>query len=164
MWEVAVVTLLLALIACGPTEAPAPPPAEPVAAPAAPPEAPVEAGKLAVAVAPEGAKVFFVEPLDGAAVKSPVKLVFGLDGMALKPAGDGTPASGHHHVVIDGEPLVAGTVVPSDATHVHFGKAQTETTVELAPGPHKLTLQFADANHVSYGAALSQTITVTVQP
>lgn len=158
------VALILALFACASVEAP--PPAEPVAVvPVAAPEAaPVEAAKLAVPVAPEGAKVFFVEPLEGAAVKSPVKLVFGLEGMALKPAGDSTPASGHHHVVIDAEPLAAGTVVPSDATHVHFGKAQTETTVELAPGAHKLTLQFADANHVSYGPALSQTITVTVQP
>lgn len=152
--------LFFAVFACAPAEVPPPVAAEPVVvAPVV-----VEPASPAAPVIPEGAKVFFVEPLDGATVKSPVKIVFGLEGMALKPAGDVTPASGHHHVVIDAEPLAAGTVVPSDGQHVHFGKAQTETTLELTPGPHKLALQFADANHVSYGPGLSQTITVTVAP
>ena len=73
---------------------------------------------------------------------------------------DGT---GHHHLIIDGHPVEAGKAVPADATHLHFGKGQTETTLKLAPGPHTLTLQFADGLHQSYGPEMSATITVTVK-
>jgi len=37
--------------------------------------------------------------------------------------------------------------VPFDDTHLHFGKGQTEASIVLAPGKHKLTLQFANALH-----------------
>jgi len=53
--------------------------------------------------------------------------------------------------------------VPKDATHLHFGKAQSSTEVTLAPGKHVLTLQFADGIHRSYGSQLATTITVTVK-
>ena len=35
--------------------------------------------------------------------------------------------------------------------------------MKLEPGTHTLTLQFADGNHNSYGEAMSETITVTVE-
>ena len=41
----------------------------------------------------------------------------------------------------------AGTEIPFDETHLHFGKGQTEAALTLAPGKHKLTLQFANALH-----------------
>jgi len=59
--------------------------------------------------------------------------------------------------------LPVGTVVPKDSTHLHFGKGQTETTVQLTPGKHKLTLQFADGLHRSYGGKLATTISVNVK-
>lgn len=108
-------------------------------------------------------RAFFVEPRDGATVSSPVQVKFGLEGMALKPAGDMTPASGHHHLLIDGKPLPQGEVVPTSEQALHFGKGQTETVVNLPPGPHTLTLQFADGAHRSYGPRLSQTITIHVK-
>jgi len=55
-----------------------------------------------------------------------------------------------------------GTSIPADAQNLHFGKGQTETTVELSPGQHQLTLQFGNGAHQSYGDAMSKTITVTV--
>ena len=54
-------------------------------------------------------------------------------------------------------------MVPADATHLHFGKGQTETMLKLTPGKHTLTLQFADGAHQSYGPDLSSTITVEVK-
>ena len=51
-----------------------------------------------------------------------------------------------------------------DRTHIHFGGGQTEADVELTPGEHTLTLQFANGMHQSYGADWSKTITVTVAP
>ena len=37
------------------------------------------------------ARVYFEAPSDGATVSNPVHVKFGLEGMALKPAGDMTP-------------------------------------------------------------------------
>jgi hypothetical protein len=113
---------------------------------------------------PAGAKVFFKNLKDGQTVKSPVKIEFGVEGIALDTAGAIKPASGHHHLLIDaGDSIAAGTVVPKDSTHLHFGKAQTGAEVKLTPGEHKLTLQYADGIHRSYGAKLSATIKVKVQ-
>nr|WP_301234598.1 DUF4399 domain-containing protein [Pandoraea cepalis] len=108
-------------------------------------------------------RVFFVAPTDGATVSNPVAVNFGVEGMAIKPAGDMTPNTGHHHLIIDGDPIPAGQVVPTDDTHLHFGKGQTETSVNLTPGDHTLTLQFANGAHQSYGPAMSQTIKVHVK-
>jgi len=117
----------------------------------------------AMEMAPEGAKVFFKNLKDGQSVKSPFKVEMGVSGIALDTAGALKPASGHHHLLVDADSIPAGTVVPKDSTHLHFGKAQTETTLTLTPGKHKLTLQYADGIHRSYGAKLSATITVDVK-
>jgi hypothetical protein len=107
--------------------------------------------------------IAIVEPADGATVSSPVKLRFAVQGMSVAPAGDVVPNSGHHHLLIDTGPIPAGEVVPSDATHLHFGDGRTVVEVTLSPGTHKLTAQFADGAHHSFGPAMSQTVTVTVK-
>lgn len=113
---------------------------------------------------PAGAKVYFKNLKDGASVKSPFKVEFGVDGIKLDTAGPIVAGSGHHHLLIDAEDsLAAGTVVAKDDKHLHFGKAQKETEVTLPPGKHKLTLQYADGIHRSYGGLLSKTISVTVK-
>jgi hypothetical protein len=113
---------------------------------------------------PKGAKVFFVNLKNGQKVKSPFKVQMGVSGIALDSAGVIKPASGHHHILIDnGDSLALGTVVPKDSTHLHFGNAQKETELKLTPGQHKLTLQYADGIHRSYGGKLASTVTVTVQ-
>lgn len=117
-------------------------------------------------VAIEGTpKVMFLEPADGAKVKSPVAMKFGLEGLKIRPAMEDPldKTTGHHHVVVDGKPIALGKVVPADDTHIHYGKGQTEATLELTPGKHTLTLQLADGAHLSYGEALSHTITVEVE-
>jgi hypothetical protein len=108
-------------------------------------------------------KIFFVEPSDGATVKSEFTIKFGLEGMKISKAGDVTPGTGHHHLIIDGKPVEKGALVPTDDNHRHFGLGQTETKITLPKGEHTLTLQFADGNHMSYGPALSQTIKITVK-
>ena len=107
--------------------------------------------------------VFFVQPTEGATVTSPFKVVFGVKGMAVEPAGDIKPDSGHHHLLINLDATKAGEGIPVDETHLHFGKAQTETEVKLPPGSYKLTLQFANGAHVSYGPAMAATIHVNVK-
>lgn len=118
----------------------------------------------AVPPVPAGAKVFFKNLKDGETVKSPLKVEMGIDGLKLDTAGAIVAGTGHHHLLIDaGDSIPAGTVVPKDATHLHFGKAQSSADVPLTPGKHVLTLQFADGIHRSYGAQLAATITVNVK-
>jgi len=112
---------------------------------------------------PEGAKVFFVSPQDGATVTSPVKIQMGVEGMEVQPAGQIKDGSGHHHIVIDADPIAKGTLVPADEQHKHFGKGQTETELTLTPGQHTLQLQFANGVHLSYGEQMSSKITITVE-
>lgn len=110
----------------------------------------------------EEAKVFFIEPADGATVESPFKIKMGVSGMEVKPAGETVEGTGHHHLIINGGALQAGKIVPSDEKHLHYGKGQTEAELELEPGEYDLTLQFADGVHASYGKPLSSTIHITV--
>ena len=122
------------------------------------------AGVPALAAVPAGAKVFFKNLKDGQTVTSPFKVEMGIEGLALDSAGALKPGSGHHHLLIDaGDSIPAGQVVPKDASHMHFGKAQSSTDVTLPAGKHVLTLQYADGIHRSYGAKLAATITVTVK-
>ena len=153
--------LLMTLFACGGDDASAPVEEAPAAEEAAA-EAPA-ADAPAAEAEDETAKVFFIEPTDGATVKSPVKIRMGLAGMSVKPAGTMEEGTGHHHVIIGPAGVEEGTVIPADETHIHFGLGQTEAEVELKPGEHKLTLQFADGAHTSYGEGLASTITITVE-
>ena len=116
---------------------------------------------LAVAGPDKG--VSFIQPMDGAVVGRQVKVVMGVRGMRVEPAGEVRPDRGHHHLIIDGGPIAAGKAVPKDERHRHFGKGQTQAVIELSPGPHTLTLQFADGHHRSYGPTMSQTIHITVK-
>ena len=111
------------------------------------------------------APVRFVMPADGAVVTSPFKVVFGVTGLEVKPAGEEieNTKAGHHHLIINAGPVKAGESVPFSDTYIHFGKGQTETMVELKPGTYKLTMQFANGAHVSYGEGRAATITVTVK-
>jgi hypothetical protein len=107
--------------------------------------------------------VSFVEPADGATVTSPFKVKFAVSGMDVKPAGDMSEKTGHHHLLINTGSVPAGQVIPMDATHLHFGKGQTETEVKLPPGHYALTMQFANGAHISYGPEMSKTIQVDVK-
>ncbi|NVD97196.1 DUF4399 domain-containing protein [Massilia sp. BJB1822] len=124
------------------------------------------AAAAALAMASFGAtaqSVSFVEPADGATVSSPFKVKFAVSGMEVKPAGEMAANTGHHHLLINGESMKAGESIPFDDNHLHFGKGQTEAEVKLPPGKYKLTMQFANGAHQSYGAGLSKTISVTVK-
>ena len=107
--------------------------------------------------------VMLLQPADGATVNSPFKVRFGIKGMTVAEAGDILPNSGHHHLLINQAPIAKGDSVPFSEQHLHFGKGQTETEVKLAPGVYRLTAQFANGAHQSYGAPMSRTITVTVK-
>ena len=113
---------------------------------------------------PAGAEVYFIAPADGATVTSPVTVKFGLKGMGIAPAGITFENTGHHHLIIDAELPPVGAPIPTDANHVHFGKGQSETTLELKPGKHTLQLLLGDFGHVPHDPAVaSKKVTITVK-
>lgn len=113
---------------------------------------------------PAGVKVFFANLTDGQEISLPFQLQMGVEGMEVEPAGQINYGKGHHHLIIDGGFMNPGTSVPFDGQHLHFGKGQTEMTLDsLKSGEHTLTLQFANGAHLSYGEGLSATIKVKVK-
>lgn len=110
-----------------------------------------------------GPRVFFIEPKDGATVAKKFKVKMGVEGMTVRPSGPIQEGTGHHHILIDRLAIEKGEVVPVAKTAIHYGKGETETELTLPAGKHKLTLQFADGMHHSYGPELSATITVNVK-
>ena len=115
---------------------------------------------------PPGAEVYIISPADGARVKSPVKVQFGLKGMGIAPAGVAFENSGHHHLLIDSDPPADLSQPLTTSEHVvHFGKGQTETEIKLAPGKHTLQLVLGDQMHVPHNPpVISKKITIEVKP
>ena len=114
---------------------------------------------------PAGAEVYIVSPKNGAKVKSPVTVVFGLKGMGIAPAGIKFDNTGHHHLLIDSElPADLSQPLAANEKSVHFGKGQTETAVTLPPGKHTLQLVLGDSLHIPHDPAVySKQITITVE-
>src|SRR5262245_60101351 len=113
---------------------------------------------------PAGAEVYIISPKDGASVKSPVKVVFGLKGMGVAPAGIKMENTGHHHLLIDTDvPADLNAPLPTSDQVKHFGKGQTETSLELTPGKHTLQLVLGDQNHTAHNPpVVSKKITINV--
>ena len=113
-----------------------------------------------------GPAVYFVNLRDGETVTSPFRVVFGLYGLGVAPAGVDKEKTGHHHLLIDtelsAEELKAA--IPNDAQHMHFGAGQTETVLQLPQGSHTLQLILGDKMHTpSDPPIMSKKITVTVK-
>jgi hypothetical protein len=112
-------------------------------------------------------RVFFVEPQNGATVKSPVPLKFGIENYQIAAVPQGTVETsragmGHYHVAVDSDCLPAGTEIQKAAPWVHFGTGNSEIDMQLPPGMHKLTLQLGDDMHRTVeGLCTSITVNVT---
>lgn len=114
--------------------------------------------------APVDAKVYIISPANGATVTSPVKVQFGLSGMGIAPAGMQFENTGHHHLLVDGPTVDLTLPLPTSDQVKHFGKGQTETSLDLKPGTHTLQLVFADWKHQSFNPTLqSEIVTITVK-
>lgn len=105
----------------------------------------------------------FISPKNGDVVPTTFIVKMAVTGMKVAPAGEIVEGTGHHHLLINTSDISEGQVIPNDTQHKHFGKGQTETEVSLQPGKYKLTLQFADGAHRSYGEKLRKSIEITVK-
>jgi hypothetical protein len=126
---------------------------------------PAFAAESAHTPAPADARVYLIEPVDGAVVAPTFTVKFGLKGMGVAPAGVDVPGTGHHHLLIDAVALPAmAQPLPVNEQVRHFGKGQTETQLTLPPGPHTLQLLLGDKNHLPLAPPLlSEKITITVK-
>lgn len=115
--------------------------------------------------APAGAEAYIISPKDGAVVSNPVTVRFGSRGIGVAPSGVAREATGHHHLLIDTGLPPLDQPIPSDEHHRHFGGGQTEATLELTPGEHRLQLLLGDHNHVPHQPPVySKPVTITVKP
>jgi hypothetical protein len=114
---------------------------------------------------PAGAEVYIISPKNGATVKSPVTVEFGLKGMGVAPAGVKFENTGHHHLLIDTDiPADQNAPLPTSDNVRHFGKGQTEASIELKPGKHTLQLVLGDDKHTPHNPpVVSKKITITVK-
>ncbi|MYB34585.1 MAG: DUF4399 domain-containing protein [Gammaproteobacteria bacterium] len=119
-----------------------------------------------------GAKVYFVNLADGDTVTSPFKVIFGLSGMGIAPAGIDKEGTGHHHLLVDRPPVGEGEMgdgelnqpILADENNRHFGAGQTETVLGLPSGTHTLQLVLGDYIHVPHTPpVMSEVITITVE-
>lgn len=111
----------------------------------------------------ETKRVFFKWPRDGATVASPVYIDMGLEGMLIEPAGPVKEGYGHHHILINQTHWPKGSVIPTSDSTLHYGKGQTDVSLDLVPGEYQLTLQFADGVHSSFGKEMANSITIIVE-
>lgn len=104
---------------------------------------------------------------DGAVLKNPVVLRFHAEGMKIAHANDMTPGTGHFHLLIDTEmtPEKAAFAIPTDGQHIHYGQGQTEATLVLPSGRHRLQVVMGDGAHMLHTPpVMSAPVTVTVAP
>lgn len=146
------------LTACG-QQAPTTPAAS-APLPAAATVNPPPVASLPRAPAPTGAAAYIIEPADGASVTNPVRVVFGLKGFGVAPAGVERTDAGHHHLLVDtGMPQNLGLPIPNDEQHRHFGGGQTEVELTLSPGRHTLQLVLGDHLHVPHDPPIASAVT-----
>jgi hypothetical protein len=101
--------------------------------------------------APAGAEAYIQAPADGAEVRSPFVVRFGLRGMGVAPAAINVANTGHHHLLIDVDTLPPdGLPLPATDNIRHFGAGQTEVELSLPPGRHTLQLVLGDHLHIPH--------------
>ena len=98
-------------------------------------------------------------------LNGPVKIVFGLSGMGVAPAGIDFPNTGHHHLLVDLENLPnLLKPIPADKNHIHFGKGQTQTVLQLSKGKRTLQLLMGNYLHIPHREpVISDKITIFVE-
>jgi len=118
-----------------------------------------------VSKSPSDATLYIIEPIDGATVSKTFKVIFGLSGMGVAPAGTNIENTGHHHILIDMDKLPDLTKpLPATDQIRHFGGGQTETELTLSPGEHTLQIILGNYVHIPHDKpVISEKISITVK-
>ncbi len=108
--------------------------------------------------------VYFIEPKNGDVVTETFTIKFGLSDFGVAPAGYDVPNTGHHHLLINVDlPTDLTYPIKADNNHIHFGLGQTETSITLPKGTHRLRLLMGNFLHIPHEEPIfSEEIIITV--
>lgn len=79
-----------------------------------------------------------------------------VENFIIEEAGEVTQNAGHHHLLVNTDPVDTGTVIPSDDQHLHFGGGTELPEVdasELGTGDYEVIIQVANGAHEAYPLA-----------
>jgi hypothetical protein len=105
-----------------------------------------------------GARVYFKDLADNAAVPSQFTVHFGAEKIEIVSTDVVKPNAGHHHLLIDAPMPALDEPIPSDANHLHFGRGQTEGDVVLSAGEHTLQLLLGDSKHIPHNPPVASPV------
>ena len=92
-------------------------------------------------------------------------MILEIGGMQIRPAGDMTPNSGHHHLYLDHDltdPTQAIPTIPGQV--IHMGDGSSEFVFEgVAPGEHRLIAVVGNHSHVPLQPWVVDTVTFVVR-
>ncbi len=142
--------LTLTVAACGGGDA------ETEATPEAMPEAQPEESAGTVTI---------VTPAEGALITGSTVTVQLSSDVDIRPAGDMTERTGHHHLYLDADLTSPDEPVPTvEGSIVHMGDASSAYTFEnVEPGEHRLIAVVADGAHFPLQPWVVDTVTFTVE-
>ena len=110
--------------------------------------------------------VRILEPANGATVDGPdLQVVLDIEGMEIRPAGDMTPHSGHHHLYLDHDLTDPTQPIPAIPGQViHMGDGSSKYVFEgVPPGEHRIIAVVGDLVHVPLQPWVVDTVVVTVR-
>jgi hypothetical protein len=109
--------------------------------------------------------VRIVSPAEGAFQEEHTVTVVLQSTVAIVPAGDMTPGTGHHHLYLDADLGDVSAPVPTvPGSIVHLGNAATTYTFEdVGSGPHRLIAVVADGAHVPLQPLVVDTVNFVIE-
>ena len=103
-------------------------------------------------------QAYVIYPKNGDIVSSPFKVIFGLKNFGVVPAGIDLEFAGHHHLFVNSPGIDYSKPIPADKNHLHFGKGQTETILDLEPGEYELQLVLGNYLHIPFNPSIESKI------
>ncbi len=107
--------------------------------------------------------VEFVEPEDCDTVESPFTVELETTDFDVTGGEEGELAddTGHHHILIDRDPVEPGDVIPDGPGYLHLNHGETETELDLSAGEYDLIAQPGDGSHTAFD--MTDEISITVE-
>ena len=123
-------------------------------------------GAVAVAGAQGKPQARIVSPKRDAVITgSKIQVVLQAQGVEIAPVADQKPGAAHFHLFLDANLTPQDSVIPAGVPGLwHLGKGQTEYTLEVPPGAHRLIVELGDNRHVPLKGAGTDTVKFTVKP
>lgn len=105
-------------------------------------------------------------PEDGAQLESGnVRVTLDVEGLTVVPAGDMTPRSGHHHLILNADlPPMDAPIPVVEGQYIHLGAGQSEYELtDLAPGEYTVIALVGDFAHVPLDPPVADTVRFVVR-